>query len=44
VIEAAAILVTKKIVGDIYPGEKYIMDVLAIKKPSDSSQPEISLN
>ena len=44
VIEAAAILVKKKIVGDIYPGEKYIMNVLAIKKPTDNSQPEISLN
>jgi len=31
VIEAAAILVDKKIVGDIYPGEKYIMTVLDIK-------------
>ncbi len=34
----------KKIVGDIYNGEKYIMNVLAIKTPTDSSQPEISLN
>jgi hypothetical protein len=36
--------VNKKIVGDIYNGEKYIMNVLAIKTPTDSSQPEISLN
>jgi len=42
VTEAAAILVDKKIVGDIYPGEKYIITVLDINKPADNSEPEIS--